>query len=94
MHLLKLYLCCYLQCHIISYTLLGRVKNILSKKKKGLKNVILPETLSILCNIVEINIFLQYLSKTARESFENIERFEIFHKFVFSVTHEFIRQSN
>ena len=30
----------------------------------------------------ETNIFLQYLSKTTRKSFENIERLGIFYKYI------------
>ena len=67
--------------------------NILHKKKKTrhifrqlfvkkLKSVILPEKLYILCNTVQLIFFLQYLSKTARISVENIERLTIFYKFI------------
>ena len=44
----------------------------------------LPGKLSLLCNMVEIIcFFFQYLSKTARKSFENIERLAIVYKFIF-----------
>ena len=43
---------------------------------------ILPEKLYILCNTVQIIFFLQYLSKTAQISVENIERLTIFYKFI------------
>ena len=56
------------------------------KKKiiKFIKNVILPGNVSILCNMIvrKFFFFFQYLSKTTRKSFENIERLGIFYKFI------------
>ena len=45
-------------------------------------SVILPGKLSVLCNTVQTIFFLQYLSKTAWISVENIERLTIFYKFI------------
>ena len=50
--------------------------------KKILKSVILPQKFYIWCNTVEIFVYLQYLSKTAWISVENIERPKIFYKFI------------
>ena len=53
-----------------------------------LKNEMLLGKLFLLCNMVEIICFsFQYLSKTARKSFENIERLAIVYKFIFRRCH-------
>ena len=61
-------------------------RHISAKKKiiKFIKNVILPGNVSILCNMLvrKFFFFFQYLSKTTRKSFENIERLGIFYKFI------------
>ena len=47
-----------------------------------MKHVIWPGNSSILCHMAKTNTFLQYLSQTARKSFEDIERLGIFYKLV------------
>ena len=80
---LKNYISAVIYSSISSYTSLERAKIKLSEKKYfGLSVLYLPEKLCILCNTVQIFFFLQYLSKTARISVENIERLTIFYKFI------------
>ena len=50
-------------------------------------NVILPGGLSVLCNTVKMDYFLQNLRKTARKSIHKIERLAIFLEFFFLTCH-------